>query len=60
MFAQNLVQTRISMPLSDTFSEPIYIQLSKCKRKIICLSPHFFVKLRSKVRGNLLCLKTSI
>ena len=48
---QNLDQTRISMPLSDTFLETVFINLSNDQIKNGCLSPHFFVKSNQKVRA---------
>ena len=49
---QNLDQTRISMPLSDTFSETVVINLPNDQMKNRCLSPHFFVKSNHKVRAT--------
>ena len=48
---QNLDQTRISMPLSDTFLETVFINLPNDQIKNGCLSPHFFVKSNHKVRA---------
>jgi len=48
---QNFDQTRISMPLSDTFLETVFINLPNDQIKNGCLSPHFFVKSNHKVRA---------
>ena len=45
-----LDQTRISMPLSDTFLETVDINLPNDQIKNGCLSLHYFLKFKHKVR----------
>ena len=50
-YPQNVDQTRISMPLSDTFLETVFINLPNDQIKNGGLSPHFFVNSNHKVRA---------